>query len=218
MRIDRTSHRVLAIAGIAALLTLAMSPRRSPLLLFNRTPSLPTGFYVRCGDRVHRGDVVAFALPRAAWQYAHLGGERTDVRLLKHVLAMGGDFVSTLGGELRVNGVVVGSILSIDSAGRPLPQWFADRVLDHDELIVGSSHARSFDSRYFGPIHAGQVLGVYRRLSFRSPSIEPAATGSLGNPLSLKHPPPIARDASGGPLDGERSKRTGEDHEPCRAR
>lgn len=206
MRIDRAARGALTVAGIAALLTFAMSPQRLPLVLFNRTPSIPTGVYVYRCDRAQRGDVVAFALPPAAWQYAHLRGEHTDVLLLKHVLATGGDFVSTLGGELRVNGVLLGSIASVDSAGRPMPCWCAARVLDGDELLVGSSHPRSFDSRYFGPIHAGQVLGVYRRLSFRSPSIEPTDTGLLGNPLSFKPPRPIAFNASGGPFDVERSK------------
>jgi conjugative transfer signal peptidase TraF len=218
MRIDHASRRALVIVGIAALLTLAASPSRSPLVLFNRTPSLPTGFYLRCGERAQRGDVVAFALPPAAWQYARSRGERTDVLLLKHVLAVRGDFVSTLDGELRVNGVRVGSIASADSAGRPLPHWSAARVLDRDELLVGSSHVRSFDSRYFGPIHTGQVLGVYQRLSFHSPSTAPTQSGSPRDPLPQERPPPIACDASGGPSDGERSKLTGEEHESNRAR
>lgn len=218
MKFDRASRRALIVVGIAGLLMLAVSPRRSPLVLFNRTPSLPTGLYLRCGQKPRRGDVIAFTLPPAAWQYAHLRGESTDVLLIKHVLAQGGDFVSTLGGELRVNGMRVGSIASIDSAGRPLPHWSDARVLSGDELLVGSSHARSFDSRYFGPIHASQVLGVYRRLSFGSPSIAPTDSGSLGNPLSLKNLPPIACDASGGSLDVERLRMTGEEHESCRAR
>ena len=218
MRINRSSRRVLIVVGIAALLTLAISPRRSPLVLFNRTPSLPTGFYMHCGQRARRGDVVAFVLPPAAWPYAHLRGESTDVLLIKHVLAHGGDFVSTLSGELRVNGMRVGSIASVDSAGRPLPHWSAARVLSGDELVVGSSHARSFDSRYFGPIHANQVLGVYRRLSFRSPSTVPTDCGSLRNPLSHERPPPIACDWCDGLLDARHAGITGEDHQSCRAR
>lgn len=201
MRFDRASRRALVVVGIATLWTLVVSPQRSPLVLFNRTPSLPTGLYMRCGQKPRRGDVVAFALPPAAWQYAHLRGEPTDILLIKHVLAQGGDFVSTVGGELRVNGIRIGSIASVDSAGRPLPHWSATRVLSGDELLVGSSHPRSFDSRYFGPIHANQVLGEYRRLSFGSPSA-----------------PLIACDPSGGSLDGELSRASGEDHKSFRAR
>ena len=159
MRFDRASRRALVVVGIATLWTLVVSPRRSPLVLFNRTPSLPTGLYLRCGQQARRGDVVAFALPPAAGQYAHLRGEPTDVLLIKHVLAQGGDFVSADGGEMRVNGMRVGSIASVDSAARALPHWSAARVLSGDELLVGSSHPRSFDSRYFGPIREHTVVG-----------------------------------------------------------
>ena len=219
MSIDRPSRRTLVGVGIVALWVLAVSPRRSPLVLFNRTPSLPTGFYLRWGgDWPRRGDVVALALPPAAWSYARLRGERTDVLLLKHVLAGAGDFVSTLHGELLVNGVRVGSIASVDSAGRPLPHWSVARVLAGDELLVGSSHPRSFDSRYFGPIHANQVLGVYRRLSLGSPSAVPIASESIRSSLASSHPPTIACDTSGGSLDGEHSGGKGEEDESGRAR
>lgn len=199
MRIDRASRRVCVLACVAALLLLCVSPRRhSSLVLFNRTPSLPTGVYLYCGNHPRRGDVVAFALPPSAWPYAHLRGEPTDVRLLKHVLAAGGDFVSTLDGELRVNGVPVGSIASVDSAGRPLPRWPAARLLSGDELLVGSTHARSFDSRYFGPIHVSDVLGVYRPLSFRFQPVQPIDGGSQSNPHSAGYSPSPAPNMRGG--------------------
>jgi len=198
MRVDRASRRALLAAAVAGLLMFAAPSRRSPLLLFNRTPSIPTGVYVYCGSRVQRGDVVAFALPPSAWRYALLRGESIDVILLKHVLAVGGDFVSTLNGELRVNGTRVGPIAFADSAGRPLPHWSAARVLAGDELIVGSTHPRGFDSRYFGPIHVDEVRGVYRRLTFHSLFVGPADCGLRGGPLSVEPAPPSARSASGG--------------------
>ena len=198
MRVDRISRRVLLVATVAGLLMFAASSQRSRLLLFNRTPSLPTGFYVYCGSQVHRGDVVAFALPQPAWHYAHLRGESIDVLLLKHVLAVGGDFVSTYDGQLRVNSELVGPVASVDSAARPLPHWSAARVLAGDELIVGSTHDRSFDSRYFGPIHTDQVLGVYRRLTFHSLFVGPTDSESQSDPLSVDPALPSARNASGG--------------------
>ena len=168
MQIDRAPRRMLVVVGIAAALMTIPMPR-CPLVLYNRTPSLPIGWYIYCGASIHRGDVVAFALPPTAWSYARLRGESTRVLLLKHVLAIRGDLVSTLHGELRINGAFVGSIAAVDSAGRPLPQWMACRILADDELLVGSTHPRSFDSRYFGPIHANQVLGLYRKLTFSLP-------------------------------------------------
>lgn len=198
MRLDRTSRRALVVTGVAALVMLAASSGRLPLMLLNRTPSIPTGIYIYRGSHARRGDVVAFALPPAAWQYARRRGEPTDVLLLKHVLAASGDFVSTLDDQLRINGARIGSIASVDSAGRVLPHWSTARVLSGDELIVGSTHPRSFDSRYFGPIHADQVLGVYRRLTFHSPSALSTASGSQCVPLSINPAPLSAPSASGG--------------------
>ncbi len=132
------------------------------LLLYNRTPSVPVGWYVYAGRTPQRGELVAFRLPVAAHAYARSRGESNDVRLLKPVIAVGGDHVFTLGGELRVNGVSFGPIHAVDSAGRTLPRWQADRVLSADELLVGSTTEHSFDSRFFGPVHANAVLGVYR--------------------------------------------------------
>jgi conjugative transfer signal peptidase TraF len=156
---------VLMIVTAAVLLIGDASVPHAPWLLYNRTPSMPTGFYLYWGRHAHRGDIVAFALPPAAQEYARRRGETTQLLLLKHVLAVGGDFVSTLNGELSVNGLLIGPIAAVDSAGRRLPQWIAARRLDADELLVGSAALRSFDSRYFGPIPVDQVIGVYRPLT-----------------------------------------------------
>ncbi len=161
MRIDPRLRSMLVIAGVVAALIAGASLPHPPLVIYNRTPSLPIGFYVYRGGRIQRGKIVAFALPAAAYSYAHLRGEPTNLILLKHVLAAGGDFVSALDGELRVNGVLIGPIASVDSAGRRLPHWSAARRLNAGELLVGSAAAHSFDSRFFGPIHVDEVIGIY---------------------------------------------------------
>lgn len=153
MKPDRRFSRALLIGGITILLIAAAWTPHPPLILFNRTASMPVGLYVYKGHVIGRGEIVAFPLPAAAFAYARRRGEHKDLLLLKHVLAVGGDFVSTSGGELHVNGTLVGRIPTIDSAGRPLPQWRQARVLSDGELLVGSSFERSFDSRFFGPIH-----------------------------------------------------------------
>lgn len=199
MQADRRScRRTMIVIGAAALLVVAPLRPQSPRVLYNRTASMPTGFYVyQYRTPIHRGDIVALSLPRAAYPYARLRGERTDVLLLKHVLAIGGDFVCTLDGALRINGVVVGPIASVDSAGRPLPRWLACRSLSGDELLVGSTEPHSFDGRYFGPVHASQVFGVYRPLVFGFSSSPQNPSESL--PCSPTHRVlPIARCASGG--------------------
>lgn len=167
MRIDRRALRwVPVIATAIYLIGFAFSADR-PWLLYNHTPSVPIGFYIlRSGapnTRIRRGDLVAFALPRAAYNYARQRGDSTHVRLLKPVLAVAGDHVSTLHGKLRINGAFVCNIPDTDSAGRVLPHWRHACTLKPGELFVGSTRiADSFGSRFFGPIHVAQVIGVYR--------------------------------------------------------
>jgi len=167
-RRSRRLRRFLIVAAVAAL-GLVVIPKPK-LLLYNRTPSLPVGWYVYAGQTPRRGDLVAFNLPITAHAYAMARGESTDVRLLKRVLAVGSDRVSTLHGLLRINGRLIGTIPAVDSAGRMLPHWQADRVLTADELFVGTTAPHSFDSRFFGPIHVADVQGVYRPLCVDSTS------------------------------------------------
>lgn len=161
---------------------------RIPLVLYNRTPSMPIGVYVRVGHAPGRGDVVAFHLPVTAWDYARARGEPTDIVLLKHVLAAGGDDVDTRAGRLVVNGLDIGPIPTVDSAGRPLPQWPADRVLAADELLPGSTLPCSFDGRFFGPIRLADVLGVYRPLGIGSASIDVNGNATIGNRIPSEMP------------------------------
>lgn len=147
------------------------------------TPSIPAGLYVYCGHAIRRGEIIAFPLPASAFDYARRRGEPTDLLLLKHVLAVGGDFVSTIDSELRVNGTLVRRFPAVDSVGRSLPQWHCAGVL-HDGLWVGSSSDRSFDSRFLGAIYTAQIRGVYWHLGLHSPMHEPIAGRSIRRPCS----------------------------------
>ena len=184
MRTERKRpKRIVPLVLTAALLVaLAGTLKDQPWLLYNHTPSVPLGFYFCVGlpdARIERGDLVAFPLPEATHGYARRRGESTDVLLLKPVLAVAGDHVSTLHGELRINGALIGTVPTVDSAGRALPRWRAARTLKTGELFVGSTRtARSFDSRFFGPIHASQVVGVYRPLWVRSTDRAPSLSAS----------------------------------------
>lgn len=156
---------LLIVAPVLVLLGMGLLLHR-PWLLYNHTPSVPIGVYRYAGKSPQRGDLVAFHLPDAAHDYARQRGEPTDTMLLKPVLAMSGDYVSTLHGEMRINGALIGAVPDTDSAGRTLPRWRGDRVLADGELFVGSTRIdHSFDSRFFGPVHASQIVGVYQRLT-----------------------------------------------------
>jgi hypothetical protein len=87
-----------------------------------------------------------------------------------------------------VNGVDCGPIPAVDSAGRALPQWRADRVLAADELLAGSTLPRSFDGRFFGTIERADVMGVYRRVAVGVASTVTTDPSVVGHPTKSPSP------------------------------
>jgi conjugative transfer signal peptidase TraF len=133
----------------------------------NVTRSMPLGLYWVAGVHrpIHAGEIVLACAP------AHAHAERYTVRgscrggsspLLKHVVATAGARVA-----IDVAGVVVdgrrlpsSTPLYRDGRGRKI-SWEQQRVRLHlGQLWLYAPQARSFDSRYFGPISNADVLGV----------------------------------------------------------
>jgi conjugative transfer signal peptidase TraF len=162
----------LVFAASAAAAAAAVTPA-SPVLLLNRTPSEPTGVYLRVGATPARGDIIAFRTPRAAFPYADARMAYLHHRpLLKAVAAGPGDAVCTTSGTLVINGVGRAPIAVRDGRGRALPRWRGCRRLMAGEVFVFSARVpNSFDSRYYGPVAVSAILGVYRLLA---PISEPA--------------------------------------------
>jgi conjugative transfer signal peptidase TraF len=156
------SAPALPLFGLVAL-TLACLVSTRPVLLFNQTPSEPPGLYIRTARSPTRGAVIAFKTPAPAFPYADKRMAFLHHRpLLKAVAAVGGDRVCTTGGELVVNGLARAPIAAVDRWGRALPHWIGCRRLNPSELFVFSARVpNSFDSRYYGPVPLGDVLGVY---------------------------------------------------------
>jgi conjugative transfer signal peptidase TraF len=130
-------------------------------LRINASPSLPVGLYLVTAD--HSANLVEFCpLEPFATLSLRRGYRGPGVcmdggaPLLKPVIAKAGDFVelSTLG--ISVNGVLLPNTapLSKDTKGRVLVAWPSGhyRVAPGTLWVSSSYHARSFDSRYFGPI------------------------------------------------------------------
>lgn len=111
-----------------------------------------------------RGDVAVFDSP--------LDGRR----LIKRIVAIGGDRVSLTGGRLTINGRPLGSgeaelfgerlaLLNLDVGGGPnIPE---QTVPDGMVLALGDHRGDSLDGRYFGFIDEkellGRALGIYYR-------------------------------------------------------
>ena len=145
-------------------------------LTINLTASMPFWIwrFQLPTEPLQRGQVVLFCPPdnaalRAARVRGYLGYGPCPGgydRLLKQVMAIGGDTVGVNDAGLTVNGEPVPGTarLPADAGGRPIaaiPPGTA--VLPAGLFWAGSNYnPRSFDSRYFGPVSAASVLGVAR--------------------------------------------------------
>lgn len=134
-------------------------------LRLNVTPSMPLGIYrlapiSQAGLR--RGMLVAACAPLKAAQLgrrrAYLSGGQCagDTEpLLKTVVAIAGDTVSTSSGGISVNGRLLPESrpVSLDSAGRRLLPWSQEhyRLRPH-QVWLYAEHPKSWDSRYWGPV------------------------------------------------------------------
>jgi conjugative transfer signal peptidase TraF len=154
---------VLLIAGLGV--TLASPP--APRLVWNASASAPIGLYL-----VHPG-----ALPgRGEYVVAHLPSPLRDlatrrrylpanVPLVKRVAAAAGERVCARGAIVTVEGKPIARRLAVDSAGRMMPGWSGcARLSRGDFFLLMATSPRSFDGRYFGPIHHDQIIGRARLL------------------------------------------------------
>lgn len=158
-------HRAaVAAAVVASLLLSAASFTHADLLLFNHSPSIPVGFYVRDGAELRLGVVVTVRARDVAPAMAHLRAfdDPTD-RFIKRVAAIGGQSVCSDGRTLLIDGVQAAVIYR--PADRPTsPAWLGCRRLAADEVLLLGDSLDSFDGRYWGPINTRLIEGVWRKL------------------------------------------------------
>lgn len=144
-----------------ALLAAAASRPKCPVLVWNRSPSVPIGLYLVVARPVHVGDYVVTRLSGSmqalAERRSYIG---PNTPLLKRVAASEGDRVCRRGQAVLVSGQQVAIALGTDRAGKPLPLWQGCHQLQNGQVFVLGTHPESFDSRYFGPIDREQIAGA----------------------------------------------------------
>jgi signal peptidase I len=111
-----------------------------------------------------RGEIAVFDSPR------------DGTRLIKRIVAIGGDVVSLVDGQLTINGEPLGdehlehfgsrnAILNLDDGGGP---EMHDVVIPEGMVLaIGDHRGNSLDGRFFGPISErelfGRAVGIYYR-------------------------------------------------------
>ncbi|MPS34317.1 MAG: S26 family signal peptidase [Stenotrophomonas sp.] len=159
----------IALASACGVAALAFAAFASPRLrmIYNTSASEPIGWYrLEPAAALRAGDLVLTRLPADAAALADRRGYLPSrVPLLKRVGAVAPQHVCVRGGIIRIDGVPVAVALRADRWQRPLPQWRQCRRLAADELfLLSAAHPASFDSRYYGPVRAADVLGRARPL------------------------------------------------------
>ena len=148
-----------------ALIATAAAAFPRPLILYNPSPSITTGYYARTPEAPATGKIIAFRVPTIGRDYAavHMpylirGG------IIKPIVAGAGDTVCTTGSSgLRINGKARAPIAEHDRHGLPLPHWRDCRALKAGEFFVFSDRIpNSYDSRYYGPVPASDIIGTFR--------------------------------------------------------
>ena len=159
--------------GTAAVLAILAALSALLGLRLNLTESLPRGVYRTIREAPRRGSIVVVCLPLDAAElarergYLGPGSCPGGVRGLgKIVLATAGDVVAHREEGISVNREPIANsrTLERDSRHRALPHYpWGDYVLKAREFWLFSPYRpNSYDSRYFGPVHASQVVSVLR--------------------------------------------------------
>lgn len=147
--------------GLAALLMPLAIPNHVQLV-YNPSDSVPRGWYrIGPADSLHVGDIVLARLPaRAAALAAQRDYLPAGIPLLKRIGAVAPQRVCVDGASVRIDEVAVAAVMRADGRDRPLSAWSQCRRLTHGELfLLSNTNPASFDSRYFGPIRASDVIG-----------------------------------------------------------
>jgi len=138
-------------------------------LRLNTTRSIPLGLYRISTDPIVKGAYVLWCPPERS--EFDLAKERGYIgagfcrggygKMMKKVVASHHDVVSVTDAGVTINRTLIPASqpLEADSMGRPLPRFrMTDHVLASSEfLLMSDTNSRSFDARYFGPVHRAHI-------------------------------------------------------------
>lgn len=159
--------RIFVFLLMAIGLLLLLAPRgENKFLIYNPTPSVPEGFYVRAGGGPGKGRLILFRVPEVVSDYSENNYDKEPLKyFIKPVVGAGGDQICYQDEIYKINGEEFAAATMKDSDGHNLPVWTECRELSADEFFVFSDRvSNSFDSRHYGPVKQSEVLGVFRPL------------------------------------------------------
>jgi type IV secretory pathway protease TraF len=150
----------MAVLGIAFL---AAKPfiHPVPLVIWNASESVPIGLYFVAKRQPKIGEIAVIKPVEWVQIYASSRGYLPqDVWLLKPIYAVHPSIICRFGPHVFVEGKHVAKAKIFDRKHRRLPVWKGCKALSSTQYFVLGRHRDSFDSRYFGPIEKGQIIGT----------------------------------------------------------
>lgn len=162
------SYRGFVVIGIAAAVIGAVRIAYEffgPPLIIQYTPSEPKGVYwveLHPPEGYKRSDLVRLPVPTPFQKLVWV--ERQWVRhgdpLVKGVGALAGDEVCADDQVMKINGVVVGPIFTVDSLQRPMPVIRGCYTVSEGYFLPLSTYIeKSFDGRYIGEQPLSSITG-----------------------------------------------------------
>ena len=149
-------EKTMAIVMLAALLVGAWLPGR---LIISTSPSLDHRifFLTRTKDSITTDDYLVFR--HKDTRFVHKGLDQENDRLVKKVGCCPGDMLSVDSKRTFYCGErELGTALETDSKGHSLPVFDFTGVVPENSYFMVGRNPRSFDSRYFGFVHADEIL------------------------------------------------------------
>lgn len=152
-------EKTLAIVVLAAVLVGAWLPER---IIVSTSPSLQYRVFFLIKTKINRkvetGDYLVFR--HKDTRFIHKGLNRENDRMVKKIGCGPGEILAKSAdrNEYFCEQTSLGTALTIDSKGRKLPSFqFTGPIPENSYFVVGSN-PRSFDSKYFGFVHADEIL------------------------------------------------------------
>ena len=149
-------EKTLAIVVLAALLVGAWLPER---IIVSTSPSLEHRlfFLTRTNNEIKIGDYLVFRHEDTS--FVHKGLARENNRMVKKVGCSPGNILSNdIERNYFCGQTQLGVALQTDSKGRSLPLFQFSGPVPEDSYFMVGTNPRSFDSKYFGFVHADDIL------------------------------------------------------------
>lgn len=149
-------EKTLAVVVLAALLVGIWLPER---IIVSTSPSLKHRifFLTRANSEIKLGDYLVFRHKDS--DFVQKGLDPTNDRMIKKVGCRPGEILSTdIERNYFCGQKLLGVALQTDSKGRSLPLFQFSGTVPEDSYFMVGRNPRSFDSKYFGFVHADDIL------------------------------------------------------------